>query len=142
MKNALYLELSTEQIKSGNEYCYKYYFDLFLGVDESEAAEGRDFSSCHQSTLCSRWAIVTTMCLSSLVFFSSFLNLFPHSTILQLTTLNILCQKIDNLYIWTDNLWLKVENIVAKGEIARFEQFLLLSLCCQKASIYIYLFPA
>ena len=31
-----------------------------------------------------------------------------------------------------DNLWLKVENIVAKGEIARFEQFLLLSLCFQK----------
>ena len=32
-----------------------------------------------------------------------------------------------------DNLRLKVENIVAKGEIARFEQFLLLSLCFQKA---------
>ena len=32
-----------------------------------------------------------------------------------------------------DNLWLKVENIVAKGEIARFVQFLLLSLCFQKA---------
>ena len=27
----------------------------------------------------------------------------------------------------------KVENIVAKGEIARFEQFLLLSLCFQKS---------
>ena len=32
-----------------------------------------------------------------------------------------------------DNLRLKVENIVAKGEFARFEQFLLLSLCFQKA---------
>ena len=32
-----------------------------------------------------------------------------------------------------DNLWLKVENIVAKGEIARIVQFLLLSLCFQKA---------
>ena len=31
-----------------------------------------------------------------------------------------------------DNLWLKVKNIVAKGEIACFEQFLLLSLCFQK----------
>ena len=41
--------------------------------------------------------------------------------------------KIENLYNWMDNLWLKVENIVAKGEIARFEQFLLLSLCFQKA---------
>ena len=31
-----------------------------------------------------------------------------------------------------DNIGLKVEDIVAKGEIARFEQFLLLSLCFQK----------
>ena len=29
---------------------------------------------------------------------------------------------------WMDDLWLKEENIVAKEEIARFEQFLLLSL--------------
>ena len=36
-------------------------------------------------------------------------------------------------YNWMDNLWLKVENIVAKGEIAHFDQFLLLSLCFQKA---------
>ena len=43
-----------------------------------------------------------------------------------------------------DNLWLKVESIVEKGEIGRFEQFLLLSLfsksCLlqsrQKASIW------
>ena len=32
-----------------------------------------------------------------------------------------------------DNLWLKVENIVANGENACYEQFLLLSLCFQKA---------
>ena len=32
-----------------------------------------------------------------------------------------------------DNLGLKVENIVAKGEIAHFEQFLLLLSCFQKA---------
>ena len=31
-----------------------------------------------------------------------------------------------------DNLRLKVENIVTKREIARFEKFLLLSLCLQK----------
>ena len=61
------------------------------------------------------------------------LNPFPHTTILQQTTLNIFCQKIENLYNWMDNLWLKVENIVAKGEIACFEQFFLLSLCFQKA---------
>ena len=60
-------------------------------------------------------------------------NPFPHTTILQKTTLNIFCQKIENLYNWMDNLWLKMENIVSKGEIARFEQFLLLSLCFQKA---------
>ena len=60
-------------------------------------------------------------------------NPFPHTTILQQTTLNIFCQNIENLYNWMDNLWLNVENIVAKGEIARFEQFLFLSLCFQKA---------
>ena len=32
-----------------------------------------------------------------------------------------------------DNLRLKVENMVAKVEIARFEQFLVSSLCFQKA---------
>ena len=57
---------------------------------------------------------------------------FPHTTILQQKTLNIFCQKMENLYNWMDILWLKVENIVAKGKIARFEQFLLLSLCFQK----------
>ena len=31
-----------------------------------------------------------------------------------------------------DNLWLKVENIVAKGEIACFEHILLLPLCFQQ----------
>ena len=34
-----------------------------------------------------------------------------------------------------DNLWLKLENIVAKGEIARFEQFILLSQSFQKADV-------
>ena len=60
-------------------------------------------------------------------------NPFPHTTILQQTTLSIFCQKIENLYNWMDTLWLKVKNIVAKWEIARFEQFLLFSLCFQKA---------
>ena len=64
---------------------------------------------------------------------NQFINPFPHTTILQQTTLNIFSQKIENLYNWMDILWLKVENIVAKGEIAYFEQFLLLSLCFQKA---------
>ena len=59
-----------------------------------------------------------------------FFNPFPHTTILQQTTLNIFCQKIENLYNWMDNLWQKVENIVAKGEIARFEQFLMFSKSC------------
>ena len=51
----------------------------------------------------------------------------PHTTIMQQT------KQIENLYNWMDKLWLKVENIVVKGEIVRFEQFLLLSLCFQKA---------
>ena len=45
-------------------------------------------------------------------------NLFPHTTILQQTTLNVFCQNIENLHNWMNNLWRKVENIVAKGEIA------------------------
>ena len=48
------------------------------------------------------------------------LTLFPHATNLQQTTLNIFCQKIENLYNWMDNLWLKVENIVSKREISCF----------------------
>ena len=43
----------------------------------------------------------------------------------------LICQIMENLYDWMDNL--KVENIVAKEEIACFEQFLLLWLCFQKA---------
>ena len=63
-------------------------------------------------------------------------NPFPHTAFLQQTTLNVFCQKIENLHNWMDNLWKKVENIVAKGEIARFVKFLLLSLCFQKAVCY------
>ena len=66
-------------------------------------------------------------------------NPFPSYHNLQQTTLNIFCQKLENLYNWMDNLWLKVENIVSKGEIARFVQFFLLSPCfqrIQKASIW------
>ena len=65
--------------------------------------------------------------------FLFYLNPFPHTTILQQTALNIFCQEMENLYNWMNNLWLKVENIVAIEEIARFEQFLLFSLCFQKA---------
>ena len=61
------------------------------------------------------------------------INPFPHTTILQQTTLNVFCQNIENLHNWMDNVWQKVENIVAKGEIACFVQFFLLSLCFQKA---------
>ena len=58
-----------------------------------------------------------------LLFPQCFLYSFPHTTILQQTTLNIFCQKIENLYNWMDNLWLKVENIVAKGEILVLRNF-------------------
>ena len=56
----------------------------------------------------------------------------PHTTILQQTTLNKFCLITENLYNWMDNLWLKVESIVAKWWTG-FEQFLLLSLCFPKA---------
>ena len=55
--------------------------------------------------------------------FHQSLNPFPHTTILQETALNIFCQKMKNLYNWIDNLWLKVENIVSNGEIARLSNF-------------------
>ena len=51
------------------------------------------------------------------------LTLLPHTTILQQMTLNIFFQNIDNLYNWMDNLWLKVDKIVAKGEISLSPQF-------------------
>ena len=57
------------------------------------------------------------------------INPFPHTKILQQTTLNIFCRKMENVYNWMDNLWLKVENIVAKWEIAHFVQIFLLSIC-------------
>ena len=56
-----------------------------------------------------------------------------YTTNMQQTTSNVFCQNIENLFNWMDNLWRKVENIVTKGEIVRFVQFLLLSLCFQKA---------
>ena len=77
------------------------------------------------------WEMITYS--ANEIIFWSCINPFPHTTILQQTTLNVFCQNIENLHNWKDNLWLKVENIVAKGEIARFVQFLLLSLCFQKA---------
>ena len=40
--------------------------------------------------------------------------------------LNIFCQKIENVYNWMDNLWLKLENIVAKGENTMFSKGCLL----------------
>ena len=61
----------------------------------------------------------------------SCLKPFPHTTILQQTTLNIFCQKIENIYNWMNNLWLKVENIVAKEEIDGFVQFR--KICFRKA---------
>ena len=63
-------------------------------------------------------------------------NPFPHTTILQQTTEHIVkkityfVKKIENLHNWMDNLWQEVENIVAKGDIARFVQRR------QKASIW------
>ena len=51
--------------------------------------------------------------------FEVMVNPFPHTAILQQMTLNVFCQNIDNLHNWMDNLWQKVENILAKGEIAQ-----------------------
>ena len=62
------------------------------------------------------------------------LNPFPHTTILQKTLWTYLVKKQKiSIIEWITVIWLKVENIVTKGEIARFVQFLLLLLCFQKA---------
>ena len=50
----------------------------------------------------------------------TYLNPFPHTIILQQTTLNLFCQNIGYPFNYGDFLWQKVENIVTKGEIAHF----------------------
>ena len=52
---------------------------------------------------------------------------FPSYDNFSADDLRIICQKIENLYNWMANLWLKVENIVAKEKIARLEHFFFLS---------------
>ena len=84
------------------------------------------FPNLFNNTLSKIFLYRCSICLTNSV------NPFPHTTILQQTTLNVFCQNIEKLHNWMDNLWLEVENIVAKGEIARIVQFLLLSLCFQK----------
>ena len=41
----------------------------------------------------------------------------------------------ENNYNWMDNLWLKEENIVAKGEIACFEHYIFKKLSVAEASL-------
>ena len=48
------------------------------------------------------------------------LNPFPHTTILQQTTLNLFCQNIENLNNWMDNLWQKVEKHCGKRRNCTF----------------------
>ena len=97
------------------------------------------FDQCRTTSYWQKYSKVGIFCV--VIFFTSYhwagvsnvFNPFPHTTILQ-TTLNIFCQKMENPYNWKDNLWLKVENIVAKGEITHFEQFCLWPQCFQKSS--------
>ena len=59
-------------------------------------------------------------------FFSCFeLNPFPNTTILQQTTLNIFCLKIENLYNWMDNLWLKWKTLWQKEKLLILSNFFL-----------------
>ena len=59
---------------------------------------------------------------------------FSHTTNLQQTTLKTYWQIHGNILLIKVHLMKKVENIVAKGEIARSKQFLLSSQCFQKSS--------
>ena len=47
----------------------------------------------------------------------------------------LFCKEIENVYNYMDKLWLKVENIEAKGEVVYFEQFLLMLLCLKKTRL-------
>ena len=72
------------------------------------------------------------------------INPFRRTTILQQTTLNIFCQKIENLYNWMDNLWLKVENILPKEKLRvlsnfSFCHFVLKKLSAAEASESVYM---
>ena len=52
-----------------------------------------------------------------------YLSPFPHATSLQQTTLNIFCQKLENLYNWMDNLWLKVKTLWLKEKLLVLSNF-------------------
>ena len=109
------------------KYVLKYFIQCFLWVTSSDP-QTLSHMQLKQRTFKNIVAI------EEFAYYEQYLlNPFPHPTNMQQTTLNIFCQNIENLFNWMDNLRLKVENIVAKGEIARFVQFLLLSLCFQKA---------
>ena len=64
------------------------------------------------------------------------INPFPYTTDLQQTTLKISHLKHEKSLYTGIKVYLlfKVENIMAKGEIACFEQFLLFSQCFQMSS--------
>ena len=72
-------------------------------------------------------------------------NAFPHTTILQQTTLNVFCQNIENLHNWMVNLWQKVKKHCGKRRnctfcaissfVTMFSKRRLLQRC-QKASIW------
>ena len=87
----------------------------------------KPWTTCYSISLhlmISRFNVLTRLvCQCCSFFVMDDLNPLPHTTILQQTTLNVVCQKIENLHNWMDNLWQKVENIVAKGEIAHFVPF-------------------
>ena len=88
------------------------------------------FSRCSDDSWCYNGTTSTTLKYTTLVY----LKPFPSYEISAADDFkHILSKNQNNLYNWMDNLWLKEENIVVKGEIARFEQFLLLSLYFQKA---------
>ena len=135
---------------------YPFYVNRFLMEDHFKN-NYRTLTLYHIQQICSKqfWKYLDEN-MENLCKINEF-NTFPHTTILEQTTLNIFCQKKENLYNWMNNLRLKVENIVAKGEkvymrervnswvvgnivvegvIYQFEQLFLLPQCCRKLSAY------
>ena len=60
---------------------------------------------------CSKQTIIIPACVPNCF------NAFPHTTILQQTTLNVFCQNIENLHNWMENLWQKVETLWQKEKL-------------------------
>ena len=70
-----------------------------------------DFYICLYDRI--KWLIarpITLFCIYISCIFVWYYEIYMFWWLMHMTTLNIFCQKIENLYNWMDNLWLKVQH--------------------------------